>query len=69
MLILQRRIGEAILIGEDVEMVIHGITGTQVSVGFIAKKEVKIDRKEVRLDRGRKEVRDEGLAAGRKASV
>ena len=51
MLIVRRRRGEAILIGDNVEIEILDISPTQVKVGIRAPKEVSVFRKEIRLTR------------------
>ena len=48
MLVLSRRPGETLRIGEDVTLKILGINGQQVRIGFDAPKSVRIDRGEVR---------------------
>jgi carbon storage regulator len=47
MLVLTRRAGEAIKIGEDVEVTIHGIDRGQVRIGIDAPKDVNIARTEL----------------------
>ncbi len=47
MLILTRRIGESIMIGEDVSFTILGVKDHQVKIGFNAPKEVSIHREEI----------------------
>lgn len=47
MLILTRKIGQSIMLGNDVEIVISAIDGDQVKIGIQAPKDVKILRKEV----------------------
>ena len=47
MLILTRRIGETIMIGDDIKMIILGIKGNQIRMGFDAKKDVTIHRSEI----------------------
>jgi carbon storage regulator len=47
MLILMRRQGEIIMIGEDIKIIILGVKGAQVSVGIEAPKEVQVHREEV----------------------
>jgi carbon storage regulator len=49
MLILRRRVGECVLIGEGVELEVLEITPTQVKFGIRAPKSVLILRKEVQL--------------------
>jgi len=47
MLALTRKKGESIIIGDNIEMVILGITGEQVRIGVIAPKSVSVHRKEI----------------------
>jgi carbon storage regulator len=47
MLVLHRRIGESIIIGENIEIMMIGIKGNQVKVGINAPKEVSVHREEV----------------------
>jgi len=47
MLILTRREGEAIQIGDDVEVIILSQKGNQTRIGVNAPKEVPVHRKEV----------------------
>ena len=47
MLILSRREGEALMIGDDVTIVILGIKGHQVRVGISAPRSVNIYREEI----------------------
>lgn len=48
MLILTRRAGETIMIGNDVAVTVVGIQGGQVRIGVLAPKEVAVDREEIR---------------------
>ena len=48
MLMLTRRPGETILIGDDIWITIVAVDGAQVRVGIAAPKDVRIDREEVR---------------------
>lgn len=48
MLILTRRTGETILIGDEVAVTILGVNGNQVRIGVKAPKDVAVDREEVR---------------------
>lgn len=48
MLVLSRRIGESIIIGEDIEVTINSISGNQVRVGIQAPRNVRVDREEIR---------------------
>lgn len=49
MLILTRRVGESILIGDDITVVVIEIKGGQVRLGVEAPQGVAIDRQEIRL--------------------
>ena len=47
MLALTRKKGESIMINDNVEVVVLGLTGEQVKLGIIAPRTVAIHRKEV----------------------
>lgn len=47
MLILTRRCGETIMIGNDITVMVLGIKGNQVRIGVNAPKEVAVHREEV----------------------
>ena len=47
MLALTRKKGESIMVGNDVEVIVLGIQGDQVKLGFVAPKNVTIHRKEI----------------------
>ena len=49
MLILTRRIGETIMIGNDVSITVLDINGKQVRIGIDAPAEIKVHRKEIYL--------------------
>ena len=46
-LILTRRIGESVLIGDDVSVKVLGINGNQVRVGIDAPKHIAVHREEI----------------------
>ena len=47
MLILTRRIGEALMIGDDVTVTVLAVKGAQVRVGIDAPKSIPVHREEV----------------------
>lgn len=51
MLVLSRKVGEVIWVGEDVKIIVTGIDEGRVKLGFIAPPGVSIDRSEVRADK------------------
>jgi carbon storage regulator len=54
MLILTRRVGESVLIGDEIEIVVTAIGFDQVRIGFDTPREVEIVRSELREQRNRK---------------
>ncbi len=47
MLILTRRVGESLMIGDDVNVTVLGLRGNQVRLGVDAPKNVQVHREEV----------------------
>jgi|KBSSwiStaDraftv2_1062776.scaffolds.fasta_scaffold1604120_2 carbon storage regulator len=47
MLILTRRVGESVVIGEDVTVTVLGVKGNQVRIGINAPKTVAVHREEI----------------------
>lgn len=47
MLILTRRVGESLIIGDDVVVNILGVKGNQVRIGVDAPKEISVHREEI----------------------
>jgi carbon storage regulator len=54
MLILTRRVGETLMIGDDVTVTVLGVKGNQVRIGVNAPKDVAVHREEI-YERIRKE--------------
>lgn len=48
MLVLTRKEGEKIVIGNDIEVSVLEVRGGQVKIGVVAPQEVSVDREEVR---------------------
>ena len=48
MLILTRRMGETLMIGDDIEVTIMGVKSGQVRIGITAPKDIEVDRAEIR---------------------
>ncbi|WP_150539702.1 carbon storage regulator CsrA [Actinobacillus vicugnae] len=47
MLILTRKIGESLLIGDNVEITVLSVRGNQVKLGVNAPKEISVHREEI----------------------
>ena len=54
MLILTRRVGETVMIGEEVTVTVLGVKGNQVRIGVNAPKHVAVHREEI-FDRIKRE--------------
>ena len=50
MLILTRKVGEAIILDDDIEITLMDIQGNHTKIGIDAPKEIKILRKELKKD-------------------
>jgi len=61
MLILTRRAGEALRIGDEIEVTVMAVNGSQVRIGINAPRNIAVDREEI-AERKRRD--REALAAG-----
>ena len=61
MLILTRRVGETLMIGDEVTVTVLGVKGNQVRIGINAPKDVAVHREEI-YQRIKREQTGEGAA-------
>ncbi|WP_386689139.1 MULTISPECIES: carbon storage regulator CsrA [unclassified Lonepinella] len=47
MLVLTRKLGESLLIGDDIEITVLNVRGNQVKIGVKAPKDVSVHREEI----------------------
>jgi carbon storage regulator len=47
MLILTRRVGETLMVGDDVTVTVLGVKGNQVRIGVNAPKDIAVHREEI----------------------
>ena len=63
MLILTRRVGETVVIGNDVDITVLGVKGNQVRLGVKAPREISVHREEI-YKRIKGEAKGNGAARG-----
>ena len=63
MLVLNRKVGEKIIIADSIEVTVLEVRGNRVRLGLVAPKGVDIRREEVSLRVASKEQREPALAA------
>lgn len=69
MLVIRRRAGESILIGEGIEVQVAEIASGRVKLGITAPPEVAVLRKEVKLTRDQNLAAAHGVSMGRLAEL
>ncbi|NCA70260.1 MAG: carbon storage regulator [Sphingobacteriia bacterium] len=63
MLILTRRVGETLMIGDEVTVTVLGVKGNQVRIGVNAPRDVAVHREEI-YERIKREQAEGGVIAG-----
>ncbi|MGD2020595.1 MAG: carbon storage regulator CsrA [Thiohalocapsa sp.] len=71
MLILTRRVGETLMIGDDVTVTVLGVKGNQVRIGVNAPRDVAVHREEIyeRIKREQEQAAAQGDGGGAPTSV
>ena len=66
MLILTRRVGETLMVGDEVTVTVLGVKGNQVRIGVNAPKDVAVHREEIydRIKREKEGETSQGGAVG-----
>ena len=68
MLILTRRVGETVMIGNDVTVTVLGVKGNQVRIGVNAPKDVAVHREEI-YERIKREEDHDGRSPGQVTDI
>jgi carbon storage regulator len=68
MLILTRRTGETVMIGNEVTLTVLGVKGNQVRIGINAPRSIPVHREEI-YERIKRELQGEPVPAGVKPGI
>lgn len=70
MLILTRRVGETLMVGDDVSITVLGVKGNQVRIGVNAPREIAVHREEIymRIQKEKEQTDDAGQGAAEEAT-
>jgi carbon storage regulator len=72
-LILTRRVGETVMIGDEVAVTVLRVKGNQVRLGVNAPKSISVQREEIfqriKREKGQNELSPDGIAAAQAAEV
>lgn len=68
MLILTRRVGETVMIGNEVTVTVLGVKGNQVRIGVNAPKDVAVHREEI-YERIKREQQGQSMESGPSTQV